>query len=161
MCSNATKRLDRDTVLEVVDTMFIYIRESSKMNNEDSFPSRSIIMGAVLGALPDIFEYQANYKINILNRDTIKLFAFAIPHLNKQIKMLRYKNFDMSDETAYVACMDLIATTYKDHVDFNKHKDMKNTCRILSELANSGNTLAGYTYIKGVQETCSCCIQDD
>ncbi len=158
MCSRTTISLDRYTVLEVVNAMFIYIRESSKKNNEGSFPSRLIIMDAVLGALSDMFEYQKKYKINILNRDTIKIFMFAIPHLNKYINGLRYKNFDMSDKTSYMACMDLIATTYKKHVNFDKHKDMKNTCRILSELANSGNTLAGYTYIKGVQETCTCCL---
>lgn len=147
--------LDRSTVLEVVDVMFVYIRESSKLNNETSFPHRNILMDAVLDGMRNIFVYQENYNVNISNRDSIKLFAFAIPQLNKRLKRLRLNGFDMSDETAYMACMDFIANTYK-HVDFNSHPDMRNTCRILSELANSGHDLAGYTYLKAMQETCLC-----
>ncbi|MBA5248955.1 MAG: hypothetical protein FE834_05400 [Gammaproteobacteria bacterium] len=113
-------------------------------------------MDAVTEGLRNIFAYQDNYKLNISKRDSIKIFAFAIPELNKRIKTLRLKGFDMSDATSYMACMDFIATTYKDYVNFSSHADMRNTCRILGELTDSGNKLAGYTYLKGVQETCVC-----
>ncbi len=150
-----TKKLDNDSVMEVVDTMYIFIRESAKLNGEGSFPNRHILMEAVLAGLKNIFAYQERFNVDISNRDSIKIFAFAIPQLNKSLKMLRLNGFEMSDETAYIACMDFIATTYKGVISFDSHPDMKNTCRILSELADSENELAGYAYLKGVQETCS------
>jgi len=149
-------KLDRDGVIGVVDTMFIFIRDSAEFSGEGSFPNRRILMDAVLIGLKNIFAYQEEYTVDISNRDSIKIFAFAIPQLNKSIGLLRTSGFHMSDETSYRACMNFIATTYKDYVSFETHQDMKNTCRILNELARSGNELAGYTYLKGVQETCSC-----
>jgi hypothetical protein len=148
--------LDKDSVLKVVDVMFIYIRESAKLNKCDSFPGRPILMDAVLEGLRNIFAYQDKHNIDISKRDTIKIFAFAIPQLNKRIKTLRLKNFDMPDFVPYMACMDFINTTYAKYINLNFHPDMKNTCRILGELTDSGNELAGYTYLKGVQETCIC-----
>jgi hypothetical protein len=148
--------LDRDSVLKVVDVMFIYIRKSAKLNKCESFPGRSILMDAVLEGLRNIFAYQDNHTLDISKRDTIKIFAFAIPQLNKRIKTLRLKNFDMPDSVSYMACMDFINTTYAKYINLNFHPDMKNTCRILGELTDSGNELAGYTYLKGVQETCIC-----
>ncbi len=114
-------------------------------------------MGAVLEGLKSIKKYQKKYKIDISNRDSIKIFAFSIPHINRSIESLRDDGFDMSDSTAYFACMEFIANSYKNKsVDFTNHPDLKNTCRILSELASNESELAGYTYLKGVQETCIC-----
>lgn len=148
--------LNRESIIEVVDVMFVYIRESAKRNNEKSFPNKQILMDAVLGGLKSIFAYQDNYRLDISKRDSIKIFAFAIPELNKDLQRLRLQNFDMSNATAYMACMDFIASTYHRYINLNNHPDSKNTCRILGELTNSGNKLTGYAYLKGVQETCLC-----
>lgn len=154
------KTLNRESIIEVIDVMFVYIRNSSELNNEGSYPNKQILMDAVLSGLKNIFAYQDNYKLNISNRDSIKIFAFAIPELNKSIKRLRLDNFDMSDATSYMACMDFIAGTYKKFINLNNYADSKNTCRILGELTDSGNKLAGYTYLKGVQETCLCAREE-
>ncbi len=150
------KNLDRESVVEVVEVMFIYIQKSAERNKDKSFPNKRILMDAVIDGLKNILAYQKDYTLDISKRDSVKIFAFAIPELNKRLKQLRLHSFEMSDATAYMACMDFIANTYHKYINLNYYPDSKNTCRILGELTESGNKLAGYTYLKGVQETCLC-----
>lgn len=150
--------VDMESVLAFVKVMFVFVRERVKLDTRDkgSFPSQAELINATIQAMKSIAIYAKEYGINSSNRDSVKFFAFAAVHFNKNLNVfLRPRGFRMEDETVYLACLDFIATTYP-HVDFSKHPDIKNTTRILANIASDNSELAPYLYLKGVQETCIC-----
>lgn len=148
-------QLQSATVKETTDAMFVSIRLTAEHAGCSSFPNNALITGAVIKGLADIGDFSQKHKINIANRDSIKIFAFAIPHLEQEFTKLReIGSFDLDCATLYKACINFIATTYKSSIDLTKMPDKNSTCRILAELGASGNGIAAYAYIKGLHEAC-------
>ncbi len=150
--------LNGNSVKEVVNVIYLFTRKRAIKDGFESFPNRNTILSAALDGLKEMFSYAEKYNVDISSMDTIKLMIFTATQLNKKITVLRFNNFRMDDYIVYHACIDFLATTYKQHIDLKKLPDAKNTSRILASLSQNNNSLAAYTYIKGVHESCLCCV---
>lgn len=160
MCLSENKNVE--IVKKIIDTMFDYIRDSSlKRDPRNSFPSRQVLLDCVNCALREILEYAKKYGILISERDSVKIFAFTILCLIRDRDRCYFvgndnKQFNLDDQALFYACIKFMADAYGVSLT-SSLPDIKNTLRILSEMAVSDDRLATYTYLKGLQECCLAC----
>jgi hypothetical protein len=145
--------ISEDSVKEVINIMFFHIRTEAKLGQYGSFPNFSLVARSVILGIGDIRNFSQTYAVNVTKRDAVKLFAFAIPHLIKEIDSIRHNGFDLENQVLYKACLGFMNTVYVNS-DLANLPDVRNTCRILAAMAENGHGLAAYAYLKGVHEAC-------
>jgi len=142
------------SVDDVAQIMFFHIKVEAYKAKQGSFPSHALVVSAIVMGLKDLAQFSQDYPINVTNREAVKVFAFAIPHLLKSIDSVKIKgDFQLEDYIVYKACLGFLNTVYEE-VDLTKMPDLVNTCRILVDLCRTEQSLASYAYIKGVHEAC-------
>jgi hypothetical protein len=134
----------------------IHFHISERCQREDlHVPTLREVRDSVILALNKIVVYKNKFNVDTSNRDMIKYFSFSISLLIAEWDNEKRNSSSMriNGEIFYLSFFDFLASVYP-NVDFSKHPDIPNTCRILKEMVISDNILSTYSYFKGISESC-------